>query len=514
MIKHILVLNMGLKSIRSAVFNSTGKRMSFAALPLKTSLNDEVITQDPDEWLDKAGRVIHESLRELRGIRLDYLTVTASSSCLLYVDRECKPLDKCIMVSDKRAWDEGALLEQSPSFASVREQTGLGADISLMLPKILWVKRHQPGIYNRVYKFLSPNDFLIAKMTSYYVTDYFNAQKYHYHPPTGRYPLELLAELDIKPDLLPEVVVPGDFSAALNAAVAEEWDVLDSCRDTRVVVSSYDAICSFFGSGVAEEGEASDASGTVTAFRVLTRRQNLKASQRIFTMPFREWGLSLVGGSNNMGGGLIEWVKQCYYAQEQYPYEVIEKDARESTPGARGLLFLPYLMGERAPIWDHNARGVYFGLERFHTRREMSRAVFESTGFIVMDMIQAVEETGVQVGKIKLSGGLSRLHQVSQIKADVTGRDVEVVSEYETTAVGAAIIALVGQKIILQLDEAARRFAMVRMVIHPDPTVHKKYVQIYRLYKDLYKATRELFQTRIDMMQDVFEKHEVTIENL
>ena len=129
-----------------------------------------------------------------------------------------------------------------------------------------------------------------------------------------------------------------------------------------------------------------------------------------------------------MGGGLIEWVKQCYYQNEMLPYELMEKDASEASLGAGGVIFLPYLLGERAPIWDHNARGVFFGLERMHTRKEMTRAVLESTGFIDLDMIAAIEEVGLKINTIRLSGGLARLNTVSQIKSDITGREVQVLS--------------------------------------------------------------------------------------
>ena len=215
-----------------------------------------------------------------------------------------------------------------------------------------------------------------------------------------------------------------------------------------------------------------------------------------------------------MGGGLIEWVKQCYYQNESYPYEVLEMDARESTVGAGGLIFLPYLMGERAPIWDPDARGAFWGLERFHTRREMTRAVLESTGFIVLDLLNSVEEAGVKVGNIRVSAGLTRLNLVSQIKADVTGRPILVLSDFETTSIGAAILSLVGQNEISDYREAAGRFVSVRMVVNPDMKNHKKYKEIYKLYKELYASTKDIFAKRMHLVKHVLERHEVKIENL
>lgn len=190
-------------------------------------------------------------------------------------------------------------------------------------------------------------------------------------------------------------------------------------------------------------------------FRTLTRKETCKSS-KIYSMPYYNENAKIIGGSNNLGGGLIEWVKQCYYLNDEYPYEIMEKDAAESDIGARGLVFLPFLLGERAPIWNDNARGVFFGLERMHTRKDMTRAVFESTGFIDLSIIDAIKETGTDVSSVRLSGGLARINLISQIKADVLGKDVLVLSEFETTASGAAMMVLTGQNIYPDMKSGHR----------------------------------------------------------
>ena len=217
---------------------------------------------------------------------------------------------------------------------------------------------------------------------------------------------------------MPEVVEIGESIGNIRKDVAE---IFGLTTETEVVASSYDAICSFIGSGVSEEGESSDVSGTVTVFRTLTRKKAAK-QKKVYNIPYYSENANIIGGSNNLGGGLIEWVKQCYYLKDEYPYEIMEKEASESELGARGLLFLPYLLGERTPVWDDSARGVFFGLERMHTRKDMTRAVFESTGFIDLSIIDAINEAGIDVNSVRLSGGLARINLVSQIKADILGK--------------------------------------------------------------------------------------------
>lgn len=509
--KTILVLNMGMKSIRSIIFDSEGSKIASAALPIQTSLSGECVTQNPQEWWEKAKRVIKETVADAAGMKIDYLTVTTSSSCLVYVDRNGEALAPCIMVSDKRAIRESDFLKSSDSFESAKKASGLDADPYLMLPKALWVRNNQRDIFDKVYKFLAPNDYLIAKFTGRYVTDYMNAQKWHYDVENRKYPEIFLNDIGISMELLPEVAAPGEYVGNISEAAAQETGL---SKEVKVITSTYDAICSFIGSGVSREGEASDVSGTVTVFRAAAGQKIEGTLTKIQQIPYFEGKMNIVGGSNNLGGGLIEWVKQCYYQNETFPYELMEKDAGEAALGAGGIIFLPYLLGERAPIWDYNARGVFFGLERMHTRKEMTRAVFESAGFIDLDMIAAIEETGMKVNSIRLSGGLARLNLISQIKADITGREVLVLSEFETTATGAAMIALFGQKVYTSLEEAAEQFAKVRMIIRPDNKNHLKYQELYGLYKETYQTLKPLFPKRMELTEKLYRKKQVKIENL
>lgn len=500
-----------MKSIRSIVFDADGNKLSSASLPIETSLTGDSVTQIPSEWWEKACVVIQRTLHDIENSAIDYLTVTTSSSCLVCVDKNGEALFPCMMVSDKRAQAETEILKGSTSFPEVQAATGLGADASLMLPKVLWIKKNHEKEFEKIYKFLSPNDYLISKFTGLYVTDYMNAQKWHYDIERKEYPVRLMKELGIPETLLPEVVAPGTYVGDILDSVAE---VLGLSRKVQIIVTTYDAICSFVGSGVLRAGEASDVSGTVTVFRTISKKQIEKNLDKIQQLPYYEGGFHIVGGSNNLGGGLIEWVKQCYYQNEPLPYELMERDASDTTLGAGGVIFLPYLLGERAPIWDGNARGVFFGLERMHTRKEMTRAVFESAGFIDLDMIAAIEGAGLKVDTIRLSGGLARVNLISQIKADITGKEVKVLSEFETTATGAAMIAMYSQKIYGSLQEASNNFVQVRMIICPNQKNHKKYQELYQLYKETYHTLKPLFPKRMRLTEKLYGKKRIRIENL
>ena len=216
-----------------------GNKLASSSLPIETSLTGETVTQLPTEWWEKACKVIRETVTEIGCSPIVYLTVTSSSSCLVCVDQQGEALFPCMMVSDKRAQEESDIIKRAAAFSIVERQTGLGADSSLMLPKALWIKRHQRQVFDQVYKFLSPNDYLIAKFTGRYVTDYMNAHKWHYNMEEKRYPSDLLNEVGISEHMLPEVVAPGSYAGNILEAVSRETGL---AQETKVILSAYDAI--------------------------------------------------------------------------------------------------------------------------------------------------------------------------------------------------------------------------------------------------------------------------------
>ena len=466
--------------------------------------------QFPDEWWKKAIEVMRSSIADSKIKSLDYITVTTSASCLVCMDRKGNPLGNAIMVSDKRSVKEVNQIRNCSSYPDVEKDTGLPVSVSIMLPKILWVKNNLSELFEKANHFLTPNDFLIYHLCGEVVTDELNALKYHYSMNTNSYPTKLLEELGIPESKFPPVKETGELAGIIQGEVAQQ---IGCNLNTKIVVTSYDAICSFVGSGVSTEGEASDVSGTVTVFRMLSKKNELLPSNRVYTTPFHQGKYNIVGGSNNLGGGLIEWVKQCYYSKEEYPYEVMEKEAAESDIGARGIIFLPYLLGERAPIWNDNARGTFFGLERMHTRKDMTRAVFEAAAFIDRTMMEAIGETSADVTTVRLSGGLARVNLISQIKADVTGKEVIVLSEFETTASGAAMMVLNGQENISFAD-LSKSYSKSRMTIHPDMENHEKYNIVYKLFKETYESLVPMFDRRIELLDTIRSSRETQIENL
>ena len=233
---NILVLNMGMKSIRSIIFDSEGNKLASSSIPIETALMEEYVTQDPQEWWEKGCKVIQNTIDEISEKEIKYITVTTSAACLLCVDKNIQHISDCMMVSDKRARSESNEIKKCVSFPSLYERTGLDMDPYLMLPKALWIKKNEPDIYQQTYKFLAPNDYLIAKLSGgVCVTDYMNAQKWHYDIENSGYPDDLLKEIGIETDKLPKVVSPGEYIGNVSEEAAKQTGL---STKTKIIIST------------------------------------------------------------------------------------------------------------------------------------------------------------------------------------------------------------------------------------------------------------------------------------
>ncbi len=470
-----LVLNLGLKSIRAIVFDSNGKAKASAFKPVNTFLSRDFVEQQPEKWWEKGLECIKAVLKKEN--KIDFMTVTSSSACLIPVQQDGACLSNAIMVSDKRALKESLHISQLDSF----KKLPFKALPYYSIPKILWIKNNWPKVYAETHKFLSPNDFLFFKLTGGFCIDELNATKYY--TLNNSYPKELLKDLNIDEEKLPDIKPIGS-AALLSSELCKQ---LNLDKNVKVVITTYDALCAFFGSRVKEEGDACDMSGTCTSLRVLTKKKIKKGEERIFENKFNEW--NIVGASNNLCGGLIDWALEVFYHKHDYD-KLDELSNRFSAK--TGLIFLPYLLGERAPIWDNEVRGSFLGIERFHDKQDLARAVLEATGFCLRGLIEAIEENGIAVRRLYVGGGLSKIDLINQIKADITGREIFKLKETESTSLGAYCLA---RQSIDKLFDASSVCAIEKKY-SPDLEKHKTYSTAYALFEKAYHCLKEFHHLR------------------
>lgn len=489
------VINLGLKSLRFMVFDKDGIRLAHAARPVHTVLGSQIVEQDAEEWIRVAREVIVECGRsvQLRDVR--HVAVTASASCLVPVDSGGVPLSKVVMVSDSRSQHMISRVEEAIE-ASGSPPRRVGTD--LMLPKVLWFEDEFPQLNDRVRWYFSPADFLVYHLSGVVATDKHTASKFFFDPEDGSYPSWISENLGVDSSRFPPVLDVATEVGWAVGGLATQVGLDASCR---VVMATYDALCAVIGSGVADTGLAGVVSGTVTSVRALVSTDSPATNEGVYSGPWLDGGYRLVGGSNNLGGGLIEWHKQAFYRDGvEQVYDVMDSDASSVRPGAGGLVFLPYLLGERAPIWDPNVRGVFFGVDRRHSRQHFTRAVFESVAFSAHDILEHVTQAGADVREIRFSGGLSRIPTVCRVLADVLQRDIRIPSEFETTCVGAFILVRWSESKDRSLRELVDGVVKVSTVVHYDPSVAGLYEGLFEMYKHVYESLRGTSDLRNELL--------------
>lgn len=499
----ILIINLGLKSIRAIIFDEGGRRIATAARRVNSRLSGDWVEQDASEWTQKLFEVVREAA-ESTNVReaIRHVTVSCSASCLISVDADMKPVGRVIMVSDKRAVDQGQRVAANPEFQALAKKTGFTSSQYSQMARMLWLKENAPEDYKRTAKFLAPNDFLIAILSGQTVTDTLNAEKAFYDREAKSYPAGIYDSFGLSVDTLPTCVEIGTNIGPMKADVASQMGLLGT---PDVVVGTYDAICSIFGTGVAAPGQVCDVSGTVTSVRMYSDTPFVDPKGRVMSQYFPPSDGYMIGGSNNLGGGLIEWAKACFYKDTANPYEQMHTESSGGSESAgathTGLVFLPHLLGARAPGWNADARGVFFGIERHHDRGDMMRAIFESIGFSIRDFLEIFNESQTKPDMITASGGLAKIMIANEIKATITGLPYHFMDEFESTSLGAAIIVMCSTGVFPSYAAACKEIVVTRQIFLPRRHDQAYYEDMYGLYKELMTSVEPLFPARRDIVR-------------
>jgi len=509
---NFLVVNLGLKSIRIIVFNKLGHQIFVKSKPVFSKLMGSKVEQNPNEWNAHLIELLtylknHTSLSST----IKYVTSTTSSSCIYGIGEDGIATTNVMMVSDKRSKAEVDFILTQNSFQKKSKKNKYKCSTSSTVPKILWYANNKPSVFAKTHKWLGAGEFIHYFFTKEFISDPLNAGKAFHNG--KEYDQEIFSELSISRDILPEVVKIGTRLEIPNN-ISSAYGLPDDCQ---FVITTYDAICAVIGSYDGSNNTACDVSGTVTSVRVLTSEKIATTSTDSVILS-QELGFEnkrLIGASNNMGGGIIEWYKQAFYDEnDRDVYFKMENHAHHSSIGAKGVLFLPYLLGERAPFKSVNARASFFGVSRFTSIEDFARSVFESTAFVTNDLLSLSTDAGLEIDSLSVSGGLARFDLVNQIKADVTNKKVNVLENFESTSVGAFILLAISIGKYSSLSEASKAAVRIRKIINPSEKNHLIYKEYFKLYKNLNNTLLSQYNEHAKLLKLIESYSSETLSNL
>ena len=451
--------------------------------------------------------ILSHRLLETTGIdpsQVSCIGVSALGTDCLPVDEDCNPLRPAILYGiDSRAGEEIRWLTDYYGEETVQKLFGHPICSGDTATKILWIRRHEPDVYEKTAKFLTGSSFLTAKLTGEYVIDQFLA-KGSFRPlyrEDGSVNSETCG-LYCRPDQIARAAVSTDVAGTVTAQAALETGFAEG---TPVITGTGDSTSEAVSVGLVEAGTAFFQFGSSMFFyycvdRFLGHYQSENGNGSIkggkeFTVP----GTYCLGDGTNAAGTLTRWVRDTLYAQEyarqlsggQNAYNVMAEEASRIPAGCDGLMMLPYIYGERSPIQDPQATGMLFGLKGGHTRAHINRAALEAVGYSVYQHLLLFTEMGVAPKRVITAGGGTRNRTWMQIICDMAGMPITIPEPYQCSAFGDAMMAAVGCG-RLEDFRALREALPEGTVLKPDEKNHRLYAGRYPLFRELYLRNQEL----------------------
>lgn len=449
--------------------------------------------QDPRDWWRATIAAVRGVLGQ-PGISAEEIAGVGFSGQMhgaTLLDQNLEVLRPALIWCDQRTAEQCRAITERIGAGRLIELTLNPALTGFTLPKLLWVRDHEPDVWRRVRSVLLPKDYARLRLTGERATDVADASgTLMFDVANRRWSEEMLDAMEIDGSFLPSVFESPEITGRVSAAGAEATGLL---AGTPVVAGAGDQAAGAVGMGIVRAGTISATIGTSGVVFAATNRPALDPQGRVHTFCHAIPGRWHVMGVTQAAGLSLRWFRDQFGAGAEDgrdPYERLTEEAATSPAGADGALWAPYLMGERTPHLDSNARGALVGLTASHTRADVIRAILEGVAFSLRDTFEIFKEMNVPVETIRLGGGGARSLLWRQIQADVYGHEVEIVQAEEGAAYGAALLAGVGSGTWPSVDAACSAVVRVADRVTPEPASQDLLDKQYQSFRRLYPALR------------------------
>jgi gluconokinase len=418
---------------------------------------------------------------------IEAIGLSGAMHSLLPLDSKGQPLGRALTWADQRGAPHLPGLRESLDAHAIYQRTGCPIQ-SLYWPcKLLWFKEQRPDVWRSVSVWASIKDYILGQLTGRTVMEHSMASATGLLDIHSREWLSaLLDALSLPPERLPELASTQAVAGGLTADAAEALGLLPG---TAVIAGATDGALANLGAGAIGPGRVGLTIGTSGAVRLSSAEPRLDERERTWCYILTE-DMWLVGGAINNGGIVLRWARDEFAWPD---YDALMAAAGQIAPGAEGLLFLPYLAGERSPYWNARARGVLFGLSLHHSRAHIARALMEGVAFRLYSIFKVLEESA-DVTEVRATGGFTQSELWVQIVADVLGHEIVLPDAQELSALGASYLAM---KAMGRLDnlEQTRAWAGSLRRVAPDPTHHTPYVALFPLFEEIYWLLTDTFDS-------------------
>ncbi|KRL65849.1 gluconokinase [Companilactobacillus versmoldensis] len=514
---YMIGADIGTTSTKAVLYNMKGKVMAYANKGYQLYQDTpDMAEEDPADIFDAVVEVLGQVIRkgkvqpgELKGV-----SFSSAMHSLILMDENDQPLTRAITWADNRAAKYSEQLKENGLGQEIYAKTGTPIHPMAPLSKMLWLKNEKPDLFNKAKKFIDLKTYVFYRLFGVYQMEYsiasatglFNIFKLKWEP-------QALDLLGIDESRLPELVEPTDSIKGIDPNYGK---LLNISEDVPFIFGASDGVLSNLGVNAIDPGVVAVTIGTSGAVRVVVDKPVVDPNGRLFcyALTKNKW---VVGGPVNNGGIVFRWVRDQLFAPEKITaeqmqvssYDILTQIAEKIPAGSDGLLFHPYLGGERAPIWNAYARGSFFGLTRQHTRAHMVRAALEGIVYNLYMVMLMIEGVAGKPKSIQATGGFARSVLWRQMLADIFEQDVTIPESFESSCLGAAVLGMYAQGYIDDLSEV-KNMVGVTNVHHPDANnfaVYRELLPIWiRLSKTLAPEYKSIAEFQKKFMKERPEK--------
>ena len=448
--------------------------------------------QDPHDWWKAAGSAIKQVLSRVENPTITCVGLAGQMHGAVLLDENDQVLRPALIWCDQRTQAQCDWLNSKLGERRIIELTCNPALTNFTLTKLLWVRDKQPGIWKHFRRVLLPKDYVRFRLTGEYAMDVAEASGTLMLDVAHRsWSQEMMSAAGLPMSCLPMLFESPEICARISAAGAAHSGLKPG---TPVVAGAGDQAGGAVGMGIVRAGVVSATIGTSGVVFAATDTPAMDVKGRVHTFCHAVPGRWHVMGVTQAAGLSFRWIRDLLRNDSaDLSYERLTHEAATVPAGSDGVLWAPYLMGERTPYLDPHARATLTGLAASHTRGHVVRAILEGVTFSLKDTFSLFAEMQVPVRKVRLGGGGARSELWRQIQADVYGYDVEVLTAEEGAAYGAAILAGVGAKFWGSVEEACDAVVRVQTRVSPEarsaPAIQKQYEN----YRRLYPALKPIF---------------------
>ncbi len=500
----LLGVDVGTSSVKAVLLDLRGNvcAVSQADYPLH-HLRPAWVEQNPEDWWQATCRAVRETLEKVEHgrERLLGLAVSSQAPTLLPLDSSGRPLRPAMIWMDRRAEAEAVSLTEMLGAQQIYRITGNRPDAFYVAARLLWLRNHEPEILKQTWKFAQVNGYINYRLTGRLTMDPAHAVLLQLRDyATGEWSQALCSACGVDPAQFPEVMEGHRVQGEVAAEAAEATGLKPG---TPVMAGNIDSPVAALEAGVTEPGIAVEMTGTSTV--VIIPNDRGVTEPALIAIPHALPHIHLLLGAMVSSGGCLRWFRDQFSQSadrsvheggpEPSPdaYDQLTRQAAGIEPASGGVIFLPYMMGERSPLWHTNARGVFFGLSLATPKAALVRAILEGAAFALRHNVEVAARAGAEVREMRSVGGCSRSDLWNQIKADVLGMPLLLPRAAVGSPFGAAILAGMGTGAFPDVRKSLSEMVHLDRRFEPNPANHEKYTQVYRVFLDIYEHLKSDF---------------------